>query len=538
MMNTGRTKGPVCGVENCRSRWYDEGEDGYLYCENGHRKGGLVVGEDEDDWSAMPRARTRHKKDSDEDEKTYKYYRGHQAFDHYLKCYQLILRHQVWFLVHEKGLPEELEGVISDLWTLRILKLNAKVAPIDGYDLPSQAFSSAQSDIESGNELFGAKRRNIKLKATPGLIDSLALCYLGIITLRLPVTPGDICKWTIDDSMPYQRAIQLLPLTMRGRLPPAYHAVLDPNSLLKLERFFSAIVDLSTAFQKEYGIIWPSLNSPLLIFRYLKELALPLELYDTTTRLASYLGYNFAFPTSVNGIIGIRNLPEAQLVACLVICVKVVYPFDGQQQYPRTTSEPAATTIDWEDWYKQISLPKMEQQGSSSKYTPEALANMQEQDIFSMSEDQLDQYLDWYQDTFIDEARIRQGGDGDFQSALYDMFPIDRTRPSKASNDQSERSTNQDMEIIKAVHGNMRPRTVIRDHEGQEHIVRPGQRYKYYRKKEDLPEHAKRFYERAAKIAGLSLDMLIKAVFFAEQKVEKWRDKRRRWTGSKAIVLG
>jgi hypothetical protein len=33
------TKGPVCGVENCRSRLYEEGEDGYLYCQNGHRQG-------------------------------------------------------------------------------------------------------------------------------------------------------------------------------------------------------------------------------------------------------------------------------------------------------------------------------------------------------------------------------------------------------------------------------------------------------------------------------------------------------------------
>ena len=38
-MDSGRRKGPICGVENCRSRIYDEGEDGYRYCENGHRKG-------------------------------------------------------------------------------------------------------------------------------------------------------------------------------------------------------------------------------------------------------------------------------------------------------------------------------------------------------------------------------------------------------------------------------------------------------------------------------------------------------------------
>jgi RNA polymerase I-specific transcription initiation factor RRN7 len=38
-MSEGRVKGPICGVENCRSRTYEENDDGYLYCQNGHRKG-------------------------------------------------------------------------------------------------------------------------------------------------------------------------------------------------------------------------------------------------------------------------------------------------------------------------------------------------------------------------------------------------------------------------------------------------------------------------------------------------------------------
>jgi RNA polymerase I-specific transcription initiation factor RRN7 len=37
-MDSRLEKGPVCGVENCRSRWYEEGEDGYRYCQNGHQQ--------------------------------------------------------------------------------------------------------------------------------------------------------------------------------------------------------------------------------------------------------------------------------------------------------------------------------------------------------------------------------------------------------------------------------------------------------------------------------------------------------------------
>ena len=36
-------------------------------------------------------------------------FKGREAFDLYLQCYQLILRHQIWFMVHSKGLPAELE---------------------------------------------------------------------------------------------------------------------------------------------------------------------------------------------------------------------------------------------------------------------------------------------------------------------------------------------------------------------------------------------------------------------------------------------
>jgi hypothetical protein len=53
---------------------------------------------------------------------------GRQGLDLYLKCLQLILRHQIWFLVHEKGLPSELETVIFDLWALRITQLGDRIA--------------------------------------------------------------------------------------------------------------------------------------------------------------------------------------------------------------------------------------------------------------------------------------------------------------------------------------------------------------------------------------------------------------------------
>jgi RNA polymerase I-specific transcription initiation factor RRN7 len=53
-------------------------------------------------------------------------FKGREAFDLYLQCYQLILRHQIWFMVHSNGLPTEREvrlgalriPSIPDLWLL------------------------------------------------------------------------------------------------------------------------------------------------------------------------------------------------------------------------------------------------------------------------------------------------------------------------------------------------------------------------------------------------------------------------------------
>ena len=239
--------------------------------------------------------------------------------------------------MREKGLPAELETVVLDLWALRIAQLAGRVSgESQGYDSQSQAFSTSENESNSDEDKIRSVRREKKVKGSPTLLDCLGLCYLGIITLRLPITPGDIYKWITEDKMAYRRAIKHLPVAMRDRLPAYYHAVLDPNGILTFKRFYVAMVDLQIGFEERHGILWPSLNVPLLIYRYLKELALPLELYDATIKLGDLLEYDFALHAEDKGRVSIRHLPEAQLIACLVVCVKLIYPFDGVSRFPLT----------------------------------------------------------------------------------------------------------------------------------------------------------------------------------------------------------
>ncbi|KAF2658231.1 hypothetical protein K491DRAFT_713808 [Lophiostoma macrostomum CBS 122681] len=523
-----RTKGPVCGIENCRSRRYEEGEDGYLYCQNGHRKGNLQFGEDEGDFDSSARTTTRKKKDDEYKEVHYKYYRGHQATDLYLKCLQLILRHQVRGLVHDKGLPAELESVVLDLWSLRLLQLEDRVSKSRSYDSQSE-FSSA-SESETGQKKRPLQGRDGKLKSTPGLVDCLALCYLGIITLRLPITPGDIHAWATNADIPYLKAIKYVPHAMREKLSSNYAIALEPNSLLKYEKLYVALNGLGVSLKTEFGIVWPSLNYPLLLFRYLKELALPLELYDATLRLAGYLGYKFIIPESGPDRLSVRNLPEAQLAACLIVCVKLMYPFDGPKRYPVSSSEPAAALINWDRWCKHIVERGKGAQGSAPTYTAEVILKLQEKDVFTMSSNQLDRYLDWYQDTFVDEFKVEDGADGAFRRTMCDMFPIDsnstaQTRPIQTA----EASMDIDhMGTVKAVHADFKPVMVVEQENERPDTIRPGHQYKFYKHEKQLPEQAHRLYELTAKSAGLSMDMLVLAVFFAEKGAQKWMIRQRR----------
>ncbi|KAI4639325.1 uncharacterized protein J4E78_010958 [Alternaria triticimaculans] len=525
------TKGPVCGVENCRSRRYEEGEDGFLYCQNGHQQAGLVRGEDDDDYVGASRTVTRKKKETEDDSKsTGKIYKGARGFDLYLKCLQLILRHQLWFLVKDRGLPVELEAVTRDLWSLRIAQLGDRIASQDEESSESQTqqlFSTMESeddatDTEKGHLRDTKGKRSMRSAAAPNLNDCLVLCYLGILTLRLPFTPGDVYAWVIDGKLAYRRAIKLLPLAMRDRLLPAYRAVLDPSASLTYTRFYKTLIDLQMSYSKDHGITWPALNVSLLLFRYLKELALPLELYDATKRLGDLLGYDFAPHHDGKKRLSIRHLAEAQLVSSLIICIKLLYPLDDEKRYPKSSSEPTAAAMNWGVWREQMKAAEEARRGGRGRFTTEELTKVQEKDVLTMGPEEMDQYLDFYATEYLDDAEIQRTRDADdFRHALYNMFPIDTTTHHPPQESSHTLPLNEKLEVIKVVQGAMETVSVVAEENTE--VLRIGQAYPIWKTEEDIPDVAKTLYREAAKIAGLSMNMLILAVGSTEARVEQWK---------------
>lgn len=446
--------------------------------------------------------------------------------DLYLKSLQLILRHQLYYLIHKKHLPSEIEIVVQDLWSVRISQI------VDKFDEENQEMHSSQgfgtetsdSETEAEHDSLSVKTRDKKLKQNPTLIDCLALCYLGAVTLRLPVTPGDIRTWTIEEEMPYWNAIRLIPPTMRNGLLPSLQSSLQPNSLLSLKRFYASLTGLQVAFEKKFSIAWPPLNVPVLLFRYLKDLALPLELYSATIRLGEIQGFDFAFRASKTTSYSTKHLPEAHLISCLVICVKAIYPFDGITCFPRSTAEPGATAIDWGEWCKAMKEAKEEARGGRAYHSKEELTNIQEKDVFRMSNEQLDQYLDFYLTRFIDDTHLDlHNADDAFHEALYGMFPVTSNNAMQTQQQPTDLQNSKKLELVREVHRRIKGVQVVESGTGQQ-VPRPGTHYIAYNKS-SLPEYARVFYEEAARVAGLTYEMLIQSVGAIERKIA--RDKSR-----------
>lgn len=82
--------------------------------------------------------------------------------------------------------------VVRDLWALRLRALSDKFDDsVEGDEsTQTQLFSSQPADTAEADT--GQPFHKRKASDTPRLVETLALCYMGALLLRLPVSVGDI----------------------------------------------------------------------------------------------------------------------------------------------------------------------------------------------------------------------------------------------------------------------------------------------------------------------------------------------------------
>ena len=188
-------------------------------------------------------------------------------------------------------------------------------------------------------------------------------------------------------------------------------------------------------------------------------------------------------------------------------------------------------TINWDIWHD---AQKDHDAGTDADggLARDMAINMTEQDVFTMSAPRMDDYLDWYEKTWIDdEDKDRRT----LPEQLLNMFPTVRLDGSAATevdvNEGMRTVQNRLLDKLEATQRNLKIRDVILDVSERWHsepVRRIGSLYKRYRQVEDLTVQAKAFYEAVAGFAGVSLSTLVKAVYKMETNLHRWRDEQRK----------
>lgn len=396
----------------------------------------------------------------------------------------------------------------------------------------------------------------MKTDGAVNLSETLAICYVGTLLLRVPFTIVDMIKHVDNGQIPYYRASRTVPGNLKERLPAEFQVLLEPQTILRASKLHQRALEMAALLSAEFGMVLPPINHPLLLYRWMQEMALPIEVYAATQRLARILGLDYTLELGRNlRTTRVLRYPEVRLMALLVVSTKLFFPIDDIHRHPVSATDLSGLEMNWTAWVDAHSSTQASQSGGDSNNNnnevntrmprmtfPEAFGTS-ESDCLAMSDEGLDRYLDWYEENLTSEnvrEHGRAGRDADFRRTLMRVFPTQSSRVTASSNslrgnvegEGEGKDTNLTSETsdstrrLRQVQHALRPKKIIVSagvEEGNEgaDVPRAGSYYRRYREANDLDGPARVLYSKAAELAGVSLDDMTKAIFATERKLQK-----------------
>lgn len=86
-----------------------------------------------------------------------------------------------------------LQNIVRDLWALRLEGFSHKVNEVSEGEEEPEVFSSQAAETTDDSD--GAFKPQGKRVQWPRLIDSIALCYMGALLMRFPISIGDLYRY-------------------------------------------------------------------------------------------------------------------------------------------------------------------------------------------------------------------------------------------------------------------------------------------------------------------------------------------------------
>lgn len=552
---------PPC--ENCGGTKFAE-EDGIVTCSRCGRRqeGGLQVGDEEPDFGTQ--GKVIRKKVEKEKIKVTRTYKGAQAYRLYLEAWQHLLWRQAYTLTHGSvNVSPELWTVARDLWTLQLSKL---VHRLDEDNLATNE-SEVEARPTSTDENADSEKEIIDAGLRPKLWDTITLIFVSALLTRLPITLRKIYELIRAEELPFIRAIRHVPIEMSSRLPPQYKHALDTLTIPAPRDLYQAVWRTLKQFSSDFGMEFPEINWRIILFHWIQHLGLPIEVYITVKDLANHLEYEFRYELPIGSAASHASetrthrkspiaMAEVKLMCLMIIATKLLFPFSDIAGRNKAKGHPALR-LEWSEWHRihknhQESL----QHNSTSVNTPAKHIEIRDEDILKLSPDELDSYMDWYQNSFTTSEAVLKTQKTTLEKSILDMFPLrDLPRsPAIEVPDQERRleelTSQIQNEALKSVllvegKGEQRAEEQDSDEDEDENGHQPGSRYPVFPTVESLSfassseERANNdvdgesaaalyFHKRAAELVCLDLNRLLKAVRHVERRLEKWIEQKRR----------
>lgn len=187
---------------------------------------------------------------------------------------------------------------------------------------------------------------------------------------------------------------------MVARLPSHFTSALATKRRLKPDDLYPVVLEQVLAFRNgPNNLTFPPLNAPLIMYKHVVNLALPLEVYAGARNIAKVLGIDFAYPQLTRYRWSAH--PEAQIIALVVIATKLSQSFDGVRRIPRNKDDPTTLTIDWQIWTEQFASKRTN--GFMEGKEIDVVAD----DVLSMDAGQIETYMDFFEDLFPVESELK-----------------------------------------------------------------------------------------------------------------------------------
>lgn len=398
---------------------------------------------------------------------------------------------------------------------------------------------SSQSEGESGTDADTANSRrdriaNRKKPKGPSLLEISCLLCVGAILLKIPLTVADLYQWIQNGDLLYYRAAKEIPLTMRDRLPGHLQEQLEPQTLVSPDVFHRNVLILLSTFSTDFGMAVSPINQPLVLYRFVTELCLPLEIYVAVQRLARLMDLEFAYAVDAKSWSNMSlRFPEIRLMALVVIATKLLFPFDDTRRYAASASDLGALQMDWQLWadLHRLDRDTEEGRGAADRLSFEDAFTMTEAESLELAGDRLDQYLRWYEANIASEevrARGRAGREADFRRTLFKLFPThSSSSDARAAQSGNGESGGISTDRLSQVQSALQPKRIVKESESDD-VPRAGSSYAQHRDFEELRGPLRAFYGSAARVAGFSGRGLVRAVFLLERKLIRMGEEMQR----------